>query len=321
MRSFVISNKNGVSIKLLSYGGIINEINVPDKYGKIENIVLSYSKLRDYINDEFYIGALIGRYANRVKNSSFTINGINYELEPNEGLNHLHGGKSGFHKVEWTVDSQSKYSVTLSNFYKHLENGYPGNLKVKVKYTISKNNIFDVEFFANSDLDTHFNPTIHPYFNLNPASKTILNHNLKINSKNYLPIDDQYIPTNETKNVKSTPFDFQVSKKIGIDIQLKNKQLEIAKGYDHCFVLDKEQNFAAKLSESESGRLIQIYTDQPGIQLYTGNHLKGIFLKNQGLCLETQHFPNSPNISSFPSTLLKANTNYYSKTSYHLKNF
>ena len=321
MRSFVIYNKNGISIKLLSYGGIINEINVPDKYGKIENIVLSYTNLRDYINDEFYLGALIGRYANRVKNSSFTINGINYELEPNEGLNHLHGGKSGFHKVEWTVDSQSKYSVTLSNFYKHLENGYPGNLKVKVKYTISKNNIFDVEFFANSDLDTHFNPTIHPYFNLNPASKTILNHNLKISSKNYLPIDDQYIPTNETKNVKSTPFDFKVSKKIGVDIQLKNKQLEIAKGYDHCFILDNEQNFAAKLSESESGRLIQIYTDQPGIQLYTGNHLKGIFLKNQGSCLETQHFPNSPNISSFPSTLLKANTNYYSKTSYHLKNF
>ena len=321
MKSFKIFNNNGVSIKLLSYAGIIQEINFPDKYGKIENIILNYYDPEDYLNDKFFLGALIGRYANRIKNSSFNINGIKYELDPNEGLNHLHGGSNGFHKTEFIKESQSKNSLTLSCHSKHLESGYPGNLKFRVKYTISEKNIFDIEFFANSDSDTHFSPTIHPYFNLNPASKTILNHHLKINSKYYLPIDNQCIPTNETKIVKSTPFDFQTSKKLGIDIRSKNKQLEIASGYDHCFVLNKEQNFAAELSESDSGRLIQIFTDQPGIQLYTGNHLKGVFSKNQGLCLETQHFPNSPNISSFPSTILGANTNYYSKTSYHFKNF
>ena len=319
MKSFIISNKNGVSIKILSYAGIIKEINTPDKLGKIENIVLNYKNTGDYLNDNFYLGSLIGRYANRIKKSSFDLNGIKYDLESNEGLNHLHGGNKGFHKKEWIAENHSENSLTLSCLSKHLECGYPGNLKVKVKYSISESNIFDVEFFANSDQDTHFNPTIHPYFNLNPINKKIINHRLKINADNFLTINKNFIPNGDFKNVNSTPFDFRKEKKIGDDINKNNEQLNIAKGYDHCFVLNKGQKIAAELSELESGRLIQIFTDQPGIQLYTGNHLKGVFSKNQGLCLETQHFPNSPNIKSFPSTIIKANTDYYSKTSYHFK--
>ena len=319
MKSFKISNNNGISVRLLSYAGIIQEINLPDKFGKTENIILNYNDPEDYLDDKFFLGALIGRYANRINNSSFNINGIKYELEQNEGLNHLHGGSNGFHKTEFIIENHSENSLTLSHLSKHLECGYPGNLKVKVKYTISKNNIFDVEFFANSDQDTHFNPTIHPYFNLNPNNKTIVSHRLKINSKNFLDVDKGFIPKGNFKNVDSTPFDFRSGKVIGVDLNKNDEQLNIAKGYDHCFILNKGQKIAAELSELESGRLIQIFTDQPGIQLYTGNHLKGVFSKNQGLCLETQHFPNSPNVNSFPSTIIKANSDYYSKTSYHFK--
>jgi aldose 1-epimerase len=178
----------------------------------------------------------------------------------------------------------------------------------------------DIEFYAISDRDTIFNPTSHSYFNLNPRDKTIIKHRLKINSSKFLEIDNDFIPTGEFKNAASTPFDFLSEKIIGDDLNKNNKQLNIAKGFDHCFILNNGQKIAAELSELESGRSIQIFTDQPGIQLYTGNHLKGVFSKNQGLCLETQHFPNSPNVNSFPSTLLKSNTNYYSKTSYHFKN-
>ena len=320
---FILKNINGISVKILSYGGIIQEINLPDKNGFVENVVLNYKNPKDYLNDKFFIGALIGRYANRIYRSCFKLNKKTFKLTKNEGENHLHGGDKGFHNANWSFNkgNSNDDSIMLTHFSENNDNGYPGNLNVSVKYTLSNTNILDIEFYARSDMDTVFNPTSHSYFNLNPKNKTIVNHKLKINSNKFLDVDKSFIPKGEFTNVKSTPFDFRSGKVIGLDLNKNDEQLNITKGYDHCFVLDKEQNFAAKLSESESGRLVQIYTDQPGIQLYTGNHLKGLFLKNQGLCLETQHFPNSPNISSFPSTLLKANTNYYSKTSYHFKNF
>ena len=213
MKSFIISNKNGVSIKILSYAGIIKEINTPDKLGKIENIVLNYKNTVDYLNDNFYLGSLIGRYANRIKKSSFNLNGIKYDLESNEGLNHLHGGNKGFHKKEWIAENHSENSLTLSYLNKHLECGYPGNLKVTVKYSISKSNIFDIEFYATSDRDTIFNPTSHSYYNLNPNKKTIINHRLKINADKFLTINKSFIPNGDFKNVNSTPFDFRKEKK------------------------------------------------------------------------------------------------------------
>jgi len=318
---FLLKNSNGISVKILSYGGIIQEINFPDKNGFSENVVLSYKNPKDYIKDNFYIGALIGRYANRISKSSFELNEEIFKLTENESENHLHGGYKGFHNVNWSFDKKNikEDSITLTNFSKNFDNGYPGNLNVSVKYTLLNTNILDIEFYAISDRDTIFNPTSHSYFNLNPRNKTIVKHRLKINSNKFLEIDKNFIPKEEFKNTTSTPFDFISEKIIGDDLNKDDEQLNIAKGFDHCFVLNKGEKIAAELSESESGRLIQILTDQPGIQLYTGNHLKGVFSKNQGLCLETQHFPNSPNVNSFPSTLLKSNTNYYSKTSYHFK--
>ena len=318
---FILKNKNGISVKILSYGGIIQEINFPDKNGFVENVILNYTNPKDYLNDKFFIGALIGRYANRISKSCFKLNKETFKLTKNEGENHLHGGDKGFHNVNWSFDKNNfnDNSITLTYFSENNDNGYPGNLNVSVKYTLSNTNILDIEFYARSDMDTVFNPTSHSYFNLNPKNKTIVNHRLKINSSKFLEIDNDFIPKGEFKNVISTPFDFRSEKAIGVDLNKNDKQLNITKGYDHCFVLNKSQKIAAELSELETGRLIQIFTDQPGIQLYTGNHLKKDFSKNQGLCLETQHFPNSPNIKSFPSTTIKANEDYYSKTSYHFK--
>ena len=318
---FILKNSNGISVKILSYGGIIQEINLPDKNGFVENVVLNYKNPKDYLKDNFYIGALIGRYANRISKSSFKLNKETFKLTKNEGENHLHGGDKGFHNANWSFDKNNSYDniVTLTHFSENNDNGYPGNLNVSVKYSLSNTNILDIEFYASSDMDTVFNPTSHSYFNLNPKNKTILNHRLKINSNKFLDVNKSFIPKGDFKNVISTPFDFRSEKAIGMDLNKNDEQLNIAKGYDHCFILNKNQKIAAELSESESGRLIQILTDQPGIQLYTGNHLKEVFSKNQGLCLETQHFPNSPNIKSFPSTTMKANKDYYSKTSYHFK--
>lgn len=318
---FILKNRNGISVKILSYGGIIQEINIPDKNGFTENVVLSHTNPKDYIKDDFYIGALIGRYANRISKSSFKLNEETFKLTKNEGENHLHGGDKGFHNTNWSFDKKNSYdnSVTLTHFSENNDNGYPGNLNVSVKYSLSNTNILDIEFYARSDMDTVFNPTSHSYFNLNPKNKTIVNHKLKINSNEFLDVDKSFIPKGEFKNVKSTPFDFRSEKVIGVDLNKNDEQLNIAKGYDHCFILNKGQKIAAELSELETGRLIQIHTDQPGVQLYTGNHLSGVFSKNQGLCLEAQHFPNSPNINLFPSTIIKANEDYYSKTSYHFK--
>ena len=318
---FILKNRNGISVKILSYGGIIQEINFPDKNGFVENVVLNYTNPEDYLNDKFFIGALIGRYANRISKSCFKLNKETFKLTKNEGENHLHGGDKGFHNANWSFDKNNfnDNSVTLTHFSENNDNGYPGNLNVSVKYSLLNTNVLDIEFYARSDMDTVFNPTSHSYFNLNPKNKTILNHRLKINSNEFLDVDKSFIPKGGFKNVKSTPFDFRSEKVIGVDLNKNDEQLNITKGYDHCFILNKGQKIAAELSELETGRLIQIHTDQPGVQLYTGNHLSGFFSKNQGLCLENQHFPNSPNINSFPSTIIKANTDYYSKTSYHFK--
>ena len=321
IEQYQLSNKNGFSVIIIPYGGIIKEINVPDRNGKIENIVLNYKKSEEYLDDNFFIGALIGRYANRIENGAFSLGNENFQLDKNEGNNHLHGGKKGFNKNFWKVvdyDSVNEKFIKLSYYSEHLECGYPGNLNCDVKYSITDKNEFTIEFMAKSDKDTIFNPTSHSYFNLNPSKMSILDHELKINAKKYITINKKSLPKNDLKLVVDTAFDFNKSKKIKVDINKNDDQILNSEGYDHCFILDKNKtNIAAELSENITGRKLIIKTDQPGIQLYTGNHLGGKFKKNQGLCLETQNFPNAPNVKSFPSSILKANRNYYSKTSYH----
>ena len=322
IKEYKLINKNDISIIILSYGGVIKEINTPDKNGNVENIVLNHKSNHKYLTDSFYMGALIGRYANRIAKSTFKLDKNIYHLDKNEGENHLHGGINGFHKKHWELieyDKKQKF-VILSINSMDSELGYPGNLNCNVKYSINDQNEFKIEFFAKSDKDTIFNPSSHSYFNLNPVEKSILEHELKINSDNYIPVDNECIPLGSIESVLKTPFDFSKFKKIGKEINTDHEQLKIGKGYDHCFVLNKNSSVAAELTCEASGRKLIISTDQPGIQFYSGNHLSGFFNKNQGLCLETQHFPNSPNNDNFPSTILKANNQYYSSNCYEFSN-
>ena len=257
-------------------------------------------------------------YANRIAKSTFKLDENIFHLDKNEGENHLHGGHNGFHKKHWELieyDKKQKF-VILSINSLDLESGYPGNLNCNVKYSLNDNDEFIIEFFANSDKDTIFNPTSHSYFNLNPSNDSILNHKLKINSSNYLPINNEFLPVGKLKKTINTPFDFTKTREIGDQINFFDKQLKTAKGYDHYFVLEKKSEIAAEISEKISGRKLTISTNQPGVQLYTGNHLSGKFNQNQGLCLETQHYPDSPNNDNFPSTELKAGEKFYSKTTY-----
>ena len=318
IKEYKLKNENGISAIILSYGGIIKEINTPNRKGEIENIVLNYDLNDEYFNDKFYLGAIIGRCANRISNSTFKLGEKKIRLNKNEGKNHLHGGHNGFHKKNWELvhyDKNQKF-VQLSINSLHLESGYPGNLKCEVIYTINNYDEIRIEFFAKSDMDTIFNPTSHSYFNLNPSNNSILKHKLKINSSNYIPINNESLPLGIIENSIKTPFDFTKNKEIGKEINRNNKQLKIGNGYDHCFVLDKEMSTAAEISDELSGRKLIISTDSPGIQFYSGNYLSGSFSKNQGLCLETQNFPDSPNNLNFPTTILKADEKYYSKTTY-----
>ena len=303
---------------ILSFGGIIKEINTPNKNGDIENIVLGYKNNNEYLSDKYYVGALIGRYANRIAKSSFKLNDEIIKIDTNENNNHLHGGYNGFHKKHWELveyDKKQKF-VILSISSTDLESGYPGNLNCNVKYSLNDKNEFKIEFFAKSDKDTIFNPTSHSYFNLNPKDISILKHKLKINSDNYIPINNECLPDGSIESVINTPLDFTISKKVEEEINEDYDQLKTGKGYDHCFVLNKNSSIAAELSSEASGRKLIISTNQPGIQFYSGNHLSKFFNKNQGLCLETQHFPDSPNNDNFPTTKLMANEEYYSETIY-----
>ena len=303
---------------ILSYGGIIREINTPNKNGDIENIVLHHKSNLEYLTDSFYLGGVIGRYANRIGKGTFKLDKNIYHLDKNEGENHLHGGHNGFHKKHWKLieyDKKQKF-VTLSINSLDLESGYPGNLNCNVKYSLNNQNEFKIEFFARSDKDTIFNPTSHSYFNLNPTDNSILEHKLKINSDNFIPINYECLPNGSIESVTNTPFDFTKFKKIDEEINNDDEQLKIGMGYDHCFVLNKNSSKAVELSSEASGRKLIIFTNQPGIQFYSGNHLSGFFNKNQGLCLETQHFPDSPNNDNFPTTKLIADEEYYSETTY-----
>ena len=319
---FTLKNSKNISVKVLSYGGVIKEINIPDRKGTYKNIVLDYDKIESYNTDQSYLGAIIGRYANRIQNGKFKIDNSIYSLAKNNNENHLHGGLVGFDIVMWIAKTDIKdnsASLILKYFSRDMEEGYPGNLKVSVIYTLTNDNELDIEYSANTDKKTIINLTNHSYFNLTGEKENIDSHLLKINSKEYIPVDSNLIPIGQFENVANTPFDFNQYKPIGKEINATNNQLSIGNGYDHSWVLNKKYNkygLSASLYDKISGRLLEIYSDQPGIQVYSGNYQSDPFIKRQGICLETQHYPDSPNQKNYPSTLLNPNEEYYSKTSF-----
>ena len=327
---FTLSNESEMKVQILTYGGIITNIYVPNKDGNQTDIVLGYDNLSDYENGSPYFGALIGRYGNRIADGKFKLDGTEYTLVQNNGKNHLHGGTKGFDKEVWDATSRienEKAILQLNYLSNDLEEGYPGNLNVEVIYALTKDNTLEVKYKAATDKKTVINLTQHSYFNLS-EEKDIMNHELMLNAPSYFPVDETLIPTGEIASVNGTPFDFTSFKAIGRDILKDDIQLERGLGYDHCWVLDdsnKGLRSAAILKEVNSGIQLEVFTDQPAIQFYSGNFLDGTNPMKQsdsfynfrsGLCLETQHFPNSPNQASFPSTELSPGEVYSTKTQF-----
>ncbi|MFC2090054.1 aldose epimerase family protein [Bacteroidota bacterium] len=318
---FTLKSKTDITVKIINYGGIVTEITTPDKDGSIGNIVLGFDNLDQYLGEHPFFGALVGRYANRIAKGEFEIEGVTYKLVKNNGVNALHGGMVGFDKVRWeyeTAINDGTPSLILSYASKDMEEGYPGNLDVKVVYELYDNDL-QITYHAITDKATPVNLTNHSYFNL-AGSGTILDHQLKIKASHYTPVDAGLIPTGEIAPVNATPFDFMDSKIIG---------LEIAKtdgGYDHNFVIDRKGDdleWIATLSDEKTGRTLEVLTTEPGVQFYSGNFLDGsitsgskTYVKHYGLCLETQHFPDSPNQPHFPNTILQPSEMYHSITVY-----
>ena len=324
-----------ISVEVINYGGIITNIKVPDDQGDLKDVVLGFNNIEGYINEHPYFGAIIGRYGNRIKNGKFNIDGNEYNLEINNGEHSLHGGIKGFDKVIWSVKElkgNNFIGLKLNYLSQHMEEGYPGNLNVEVNYILNDKNEFKILYTANTDATTILNLTQHSYFNLSgESSGDILDHELIINADNFLPVDIGLIPTGEIRNVINTPFDFRNNKEIGQDINSDNKQLDYGIGYDHCWVLNDYGKGVRKVAQSKSnstGVLLEVFSDQPGIQFYTGNYLDGTLVskegksyeKRNGFCLETQHFPNSPNQSNFPSVILSPKENYATETWFKFSN-
>lgn len=327
---FTLSNAAGMQVEIITYGGIITSMKVPNSAGGLNDVVLGYDSLSYYEKGSPYFGALIGRYGNRIADGSFTLDDQTYTLVQNDGKNHLHGGTKGFDKVVWSADSKiedNKAVLQLHYLSQDMEEGYPGNLHTEVVYTLTNDNMLEVAYKATTDKKTVVNLTQHAYFNLSGA-KDILDHELRLQAPRYLPIDETLIPTGEIASVEGTPFDFTSFKTIGRDIETESLQLERGLGYDHCWVLDnpnKELQTAALLKEASSGIQMEVRTDQPAIQFYSGNFLDGtnpmkqsdsFYNYRSGLCLETQHYPNAPNEASFPSTVLSPGEVYSTKTQF-----
>jgi len=321
---YTLTNKNGDVVTISNYGGTVTFWTSPDKSGNKSSIIIGFDSLSTYLQKPPYFGALVGRYGNRIGDAKFTLDGKEYKLAANNGKNALHGGLKGFDKVVWnaTTVSDTIPSLTLTYLSKDGEEGYPGNLKVIVQYTLTEDNELKIEYNATTDKATPVNLTNHSYFNLTgDVNNTILNHSLMIDADNYTPVDTSLIPTGEIKPVKGTPFDFTTAKPIGRDID------SVPGGYDHNWVLNSKDGSLQKvavLSDSVSGRSLEVYTTEPGLQFYTGNFLDGKFINRDGkainlhtaLCMETQHFPDSPNKPNFPSTILQPGQQYHTETIY-----
>lgn len=337
---YTLENENGMKVEISNYGGIIVRLFVPDREGKIEDIVLGYDDLKQYFDDPNYFGALIGRYGNRIAEAKFELEGNTYQLEVNEKPAGypccLHGGKKGFNNKLWTakeVEIEGKLGLKLTYLSEDGEAGFPGNLKAVVYYFLTKDNKLRVEYKAETDKPTIVNLTQHSYFNLKGHGQgTIEDHLIYINADYYTPVNEAMIPTGEIRDVKNTPFDFTAIGELGKEIDSDNEQLNFTGGYDHNWVLNKESNdleIAARVIETESGRQMEVWTTEPGVQFYSGNGInpngtaKGDknYAKRGGLCLETQHFPDSPNHKNFPTTILKPGEEYKTITEFHFDSF
>ena len=329
VEKYILSNQNGMELSIINYGGIITSWTAADKNGVYKDVVLGYNTLREYEAQTPYFGALIGRYGNRIAEGKFKLDGKEYRLIANNGVNHLHGGLKGFDKVIWdakTILGDSIISLELRYLSKDMEEGYPGNLETKVTYSLNNDDELSIKYEATTDKPTIVNLTQHSYFNLTADfDKDILNHEIVINANSFLPVDNKMIPTGEFRDVTKTPFDFRKSKTIGKQISEENTQLKIGNGYDHCWVLNgqgKGLPLVASAYDPVSGRLLEVYTDKPGIQFYSGNFLdgtlpsklNGTYQYRTGFCLETQYYPDSPNQRNFPSVRLNPGEKYKSKT-------
>jgi aldose 1-epimerase len=324
---FALTNANGLELRAMTYGGIITSLKVPDRDGAMGDIVLGFGRLDEYVKESPYFGAIVGRYGNRIARGQFTLDGRSYTLAKNNGPNHLHGGRNGFDKAVWqAAPSANGAAVTFSRTSPDGEEGYPGNLQVRVSYTLTDSNELIVDYHATTDKATPINLTQHTYFNLTgDVAGDILGHELTIRADRFTLVDATLIPTGELAPVQGTPFDFRKPTAIGARINQPNEQLVNGKGYDHNWVLNRNGRGlepAVRVVEPKSGRTLDIATTEPGLQFYSGNVLDGTirgkggraYAHRTGFCLETQHFPDSPNHPAFPSTILRPGQEYSTKT-------
>jgi aldose 1-epimerase len=317
--AYTLKNSKGMEVELTNYGATLSKILVPDRDGNSQDVMLTYEKVEDFINDSYFFGATAGRYANRIAKGTFELDGELYQLETNNGENHLHGGKKGFNRQFWDSEViqglENSIGIRMRYVSEDGEAGYPGTLQTTVDFILEKDNRLKILFEAETDKPTVVNLTHHGYFNLSNMEENILNHELKLFADSYTPVGEGLIPTGEIKSVEGTAFDFRSAKKIGEDIE------ETGAGYDHNFVVsqvhDGELHKMAEVYHEGTGRLMLVYSTKPGVQLYTGNFLDGkqetggvVYSKNYGFCLEPQFFPNSPNESSFPSARLDPGEKY-----------
>ena len=314
---YTIRNSRGVTMHVITYGGIITSLRVPDRAGHFDDIVLGFDSLSGYLKDSPYFGAIVGRYANRIAKGKFTVDGKAYQVPVNNGQNSLHGGTRGFDKVVWDAkpfEHEKSAGLVLTHVSPDGDQGYPGALSVRVTYTLNDADELRIEYHATTDKATPLNISQHSYFNLTGAQRDVLGHVLQIQASRYTPVDTTLIPTGELAPVAGTPFDFRTPTAIGARIAEPNEQLKIAGGYDHNWVLDGSgMRRVVRVLEPSTGRTLDVSTDQPGVQFYSGNFLDGtitgkngrVYGHRYGLCLETQHFPDSPNHPKFPSTILR----------------
>ncbi len=324
-----LTNAHGVQARITNYGGIVVSLDAPDRDGKMADVVLGFDALPEYVaNPTTYFGAIIGRYGNRIGDARFTLNGVEYKLPKNDGENCLHGGGNGFFKRVWTARALPNGDLELGYRSKDGEEGFPGNLSVTVTYRLTDANELRIEYAATTDKETVVNLTNHSYFNLKGAGAgDILGHQLMLNADRFTPVNQNLIPTGELRPVSGTPYDFRKLTPIGARIEQNDEQLKFGKGYDHNWVLNRTGSalaLAARVEEPSSGRVLEALTTEPGVQFYSGNFLDGsvkgkggkTYPRRSAFCLETQHFPDSPNRPAFPSTVLKPGQQYRSTTVY-----
>lgn len=331
VHSYTLTNASGAHVKIIEFGAVVVSLSVPDRSGRFADVVLGYDNIEGYLNDRSYFGAIVGRYGNRIGKGKFTLGGKEYRLATNNGENHLHGGLKGFDKVLWKaepVESPVEPGLKLTYVSNDGEEGYPGTVTLRVTYTLTNDNSLSIDYEGATDKTTILNPTHHSYFNLTgDPTKTILDHELMIAAESFTPVDTGLIPTGKLAEVEGTPFDFRKPTKIGSHINDHDQQLLFGKGYDHNWVLknyDKKVHLVASLYDSMSGRFMEVLTDQPGLQFYSGNFLDGtikgkggvLYQHRTGLCLEAQCFPDSPNKPAFPPVILRPGEVYRQTTTY-----